>query len=138
MKTIYRKLRFWVSAHKVLSLILIVGVCLAVLAIAGLLILRPAFGSRIPAGIKRQVGFTVLYPIDRAVGLDNWKYLHGQNSLSFTAHASNFSVIFTEQTVPLAFQDDVAAYNRFIGGLRPKASFKTSLGTVSLVNFVTA
>ncbi|HXH27155.1 MAG TPA: hypothetical protein VNG90_04620 [Candidatus Acidoferrum sp.] len=109
---------------------------LIILVAFGLLLLHP--GSRIPKGIKQQVSFTILYPIDRAISLDNWKYLSSQHGLSFIAHDDNFSVTFTEQAVPLAFQNDMAAYNRFIGGLRPSANFKTSLGTVSLVTFVTA
>ena len=98
----------------------------------------PGPPNPVPANIKRQVGFTILYPSGYTIAPSAWNYSNGQQTLNFTAKTNNYSVVFTEQQTPLAYQNDVAAYDRFIGGLKPSANFNTKLGTVSLTTFVFA
>lgn len=115
------------------------GAVVAVLTLIafGWVLFRP-MQSPVPAHIKQQVGFSILYPAGSPIDPTSWRYLPSQSTISFTAHKDGFSVIFTEQEVPLAFQDDTAAYDRFIGSLHPFANFQTNLGNVSLIDFVTA
>lgn len=108
-----------------------------ILVTFGWALFRP-MQSPVPANIRQQVGFSILYPANSTIDPTSWKYLPSQSDLSFTARKDGFSVIFTEQEVPLAFQNDTAAYDRFIGSLHPIANFQTNLGNVSLIDFVTA
>jgi hypothetical protein len=94
--------------------------------------------SPVPNSIKQQVNFKVIYPKNTPIDSSSWKYTDVSHSLAFNAKIDNISVIFTEQKTPLAYQDDRAAYDRFIGSLRPFANFNTPLGTVSLAHFVTS
>lgn len=122
----YKRLLLWVA-----------GALVLIIAALGWIALRPT-PRPVPAHIAQQVRFSVLYPKrDFSIDQTSWQYLSSQASLSFTARKDGFSVIFTEQQVPLAYQDDVPAYDRFIGSLRPFATFNVGLGTVSLVDFVT-
>jgi hypothetical protein len=100
--------------------------------------LWPAPPSPVPSDIKSQLNFPVLYPKKFTVDNSSWKYNNDSKILTFTIKSGNYSVVLTEQKVPLEYRDDLAAYNRFIGSLRPISNFNSSLGTVSLVNFVTS
>lgn len=93
--------------------------------------------SPVPVNIKNQLNFAVIYPKGYSVDSSSWNYQTSQKILAFIVKKDNYTVAFTEQMTPLAYQNDVAAYNRFIGSLRPSANFNVPLGTVSLANFVT-
>ncbi len=92
----------------------------------------------LPASLKSQVNFVVLYPSNYRIDPSSWRYSASQQTLTFSVSNNGQTVVFTEQKTPLAFQNDLAAYSRFIGGLRPSANFNATLGKVSLVQFVTA
>ena len=100
----------------------------------------PKAPSPVPANIQREAGFTIMYPDPRGYSYKNagWSYTPKDGSVSFTVKKDGYSVAFNEQETPLAYQNDVASYNRFIGSLRPSANFDVPLGTVSITNFVTA
>jgi hypothetical protein len=100
--------------------------------------LWPRPSSPVPANIKHQINFRVIYPKKYPIDTNSWKYLSSEKTLSFNAVINNNSVTITEQKAPLAYQNDKAAYNRFIGSLRPSANFDSPLGSVALTNFVTA
>ncbi len=91
-----------------------------------------------PANIKERASFVIIYPKGYSIDSKSWKYLTDTSSVEFTAKRDGYSVVFTEEKTPLEYQDDVAAYNRFIGSLRPRANFDVPLGSVSIANFVTA
>jgi hypothetical protein len=121
----------WLYAAASFILMLFIAV-----ALVYYFVLRPK-PSPVPTAIKQQVDFKVLYPGGYDIVADSWKYTRSQGSLTFIVRKDDYTTTFTEQKVPLVFQDDAAAYNRFIGSLRPAANFKTRLGMVSLTNFVT-
>ena len=128
------KIYFLAYKKSLTGLIVIVVLGLLVFSVRAL----TAPPSPVPANIKRQADFKVIY----AKGYDytnaNWKYQSSNNLLSFNIEKNGSSVVLTEQKTPLAYQDDIAAYNRFIGSLRPSATFNAPLGSVSITNFVTA
>jgi hypothetical protein len=92
----------------------------------------------VPITIRHEVSFSVLYPTGYTINPSSWQYSSSQQTLNFIAQKANLSVTFTEQQVPLAYLNDTAAYDRFIGSLKPSATFNTSLGSVSLTTFVFA
>lgn len=94
--------------------------------------------SPVPAYMKEQANFAIIYPKGLTVDPKSWNYLRDEKSVQFTVKKGSANVVLTEQKTPLAYQTDVAAYNRFIGGLRPRANFDVPLGTVSITNFVTS
>ena len=91
----------------------------------------------VPTIIKRQAGFSIIWPAGYQIDANTWKYLDTEKSVQFSAKKDGITTVFTEEATPLAYQNDVAAYNRFIGSLRPRANFDVPLGTVSISNFVT-
>ena len=128
--------QIWLTAHKrflIISLVTLIAILVVILRP----VLFPAT-SPVPANIKSQLSFPVLYPKNDTVNSSSWKYLSDEKDLTFTVKHGDFTVVFTEQEVPLAYQNDQAAYDRFIGTLRPSATFNTPLGSVSLASFVTA
>ncbi len=98
----------------------------------------PQPASPMPQYIRDQVKFTLIYPSGYTISPTSWQYLSQDQAVEFTVHKDGRDVVFTEEATPLAYQDDAAAYNRFIGNLRPRANFNVPLGTVSIANFVTA
>ncbi len=91
----------------------------------------------IPKYIKSQLDFKVIFPIKNNVMKNSWKINKSQGSLVFNVNVNGINTVFTEEKAPLQFQDDVASYNRFVGSLKPKATFNSPLGSVSITNFVT-
>lgn len=98
----------------------------------------PGPPNPIPPEIRKQAKFTILYPQGYSIATSSWKYLTDTDSVQFTAVKSGVHTVFTEEVTPLEYQDDAAAYNRFIGSLRPIANFNVALGIVTVANFVTA
>jgi hypothetical protein len=95
--------------------------------------------SPVPSNIKSQVSFKIFYPSgDYVIDATTWKYLPGTKTLNFMAKEGDSSVVFTEQETPLAYANDQAAYQRFIGGLKPSATFDSPQGSVSITGFVTS
>jgi hypothetical protein len=111
------------------------ALCLALGLYLWLVVFAP---SPVPRSIRRQLNFKVLYPSGDAIDANSWKYTSDSQTLGFNAHRKDFTASFTEQRTPLAYQDDAAAYSRFIGSLRPSATFKTRLGEVSITRFIAA
>ena len=128
--------QIWYLAYK--KLFIFFGVA-ALIALAIILwwLFHPVYDP-VPANIRHQVSFAVLYPNGNGISLDDWQYSNNQQILNFTAKDSNSSINFTEQETPLAYLNDIGAYDRFIGSLKPLANFNTKLGTVSLTTFVFA
>ena len=91
---------------------------------------------RAPEEIRNQTPFTILLPADSKIALSNWKYRSSEKTLSFSARLKGKEIIFTEQAAPLAYKDDKAAYDRFVGTLRPFANFKSPLGTISVFHLI--
>jgi len=100
----------------------------------------PAAPSPVPAAIKKQIEFSIIYPDPRQYSNkpNQWSYDNKDSAVQFTVSKDKYNVVFTEEEVPLAYQNDVAAYNRFVGSLKPSANFNVPLGTASITNFVTA
>ncbi|GAC1502183.1 MAG: hypothetical protein NVS1B10_06860 [Candidatus Saccharimonadales bacterium] len=94
--------------------------------------------SAVPMDVKKQAGFSILYPKNYTIDLNSWHYSKKENALTFAVNKDKSKLLFTEQKTPLAFQDDQAAYERFVGSLKPFANFKTNIGTVSLTRFISA
>ena len=111
-----------------------------IIVIVVILVIRlwPQGPSPVPKAIKIQANFAIIYPRGYSIDTASWKYLSAEQSIQFTAQKDNYKIVFTEEKTPLEYQDDVAAYNRFIGSLRPRANFNVSLGGVAISNFVTA
>jgi hypothetical protein len=100
----------------------------------------PKAPSPVPKSVRSQAGFAIIYPDPRSYATtpSAWRYTTSNSTVQFTVTKDGGSIAFTEEETPLAYQNDAAAYNRFIGGLRPSANFNVPLGTVSIANFVTA
>ena len=100
----------------------------------------PKAPSPIPSNIQQQTNFTIMYPDPRSYSYKRaaWNYSSKDSSLQFSVNKDGYNAVFTEEKTPLAYQNDLAAYNRFIGSLRPSANFDVPFGTVSITNFVTA
>jgi hypothetical protein len=113
------------------------GLGLLVIGIATYLWLTLSAASPVPPDIHRQLDFKVLYPASSSAKAGSWNYSQDVRLLSFTVEEDGYTASITEQRTPLEYQDDPAAYNRFIGGLRPSATFKARLGEVSITRFVT-
>ena len=112
---------------------------LILIALAGVYLVAHHNPSPVPADIRSQVSFKIFYPAGGyVIDPTTWKYLPGTKTLNFVAKEGNSSVVFTEQETPLAFANDQAAYQRFIGGLKPSATFDSPQGSVSITGFVTA
>jgi hypothetical protein len=92
----------------------------------------------VPTPIRHQINFTVLYPSGYNINSSSWQYTSSQGLLAYTVQVAGITVNFTEQTTPLPYQNDIGAYDRFIGSLKPFANFSTPFGTASIVDFVTA
>lgn len=88
--------------------------------------------SRIPQDIRAQTPFTIIVPSDTDVTLKDWRYSTVEKNLSYTAYVNDEKVVVTQQKAPLAYRDDKATYDRFVGTLRPVANFQSPLGTVSI------
>jgi hypothetical protein len=118
---------------------LIVTALLTLLLVSAiLLVLNPFTSNPVPDNIRPKVHFSVIYPGSRGVSVkqDSWGFSDEQQSLSYNVKSGNLSAVVTEEKVPLAFRDDEASYNRFIGSLRPSLNFNCPLGSVSVANFV--
>ncbi len=94
--------------------------------------------SPVPATVKSQLNFPVIYPKGYQIDKNSWNYINTEQTLSFSIPNNGNKLVFTEQKVPLSYADDAAAYDRFVGSLKPYINFKVPLGSVSLVAFVTA
>jgi hypothetical protein len=136
MFTTKKNLQIWYRAYTK-SILASTGFMLLGLMVILWLVFHPVH-SPVPPNIKKEANFSIIYPDGYTIQPTSWKYSGSSGSLAFSAQEDNATVAFTEQQVPLAFQNDVAAYNRFIGGLKPLAIFTAPLGTVSLVEFVTS
>lgn len=91
----------------------------------------------VPPAIRSQLTFPVLYPRLGEADASAWAYDVAAQTLTFAVRYQGKRMVFTEQPVPLTYRDDQAAYDRFIGSLKPFANFRVPLGDVSMVNFVT-
>lgn len=109
-----------------------------ILAIVLIVKFWPQGPSPVPLNIRTQAMFSIIYPSGYNIEGKSWKYNGSQKSVEFVAQKDNYSVTFTEEKTPLEYQNDLAAYNRFIGSLRPRANFDVPFGAVSISNFVTA
>jgi hypothetical protein len=106
----------------------------------GLLIfwLWPGPPNPVPKSVQSQAGFSIIYPVNYSKKTNGWQYRPSDKSVYYKVTTPDYSVVVTEEKVPLAYQDDQSAFDRFIGSLRPTSTFNSSLGSVSIVNFVTA
>lgn len=111
---------------------------LVILTVSLVIKLWPQGPSPVPQAIRSEVSFEIIYPNGYSIDQKSWKYLSSTRTVQFIAKKDGYTVVFTEQPTPLAYQNDQGAYDRFIGSLRPSASFSVPLGTVSLSNFVTS
>src|SRR4051794_36561730 len=102
----YRWIAIWLAG----------AVVIAVATLALLLNKRP---DPVPAAIKDQLNFHAVYPQELAASPASWKYSRSDQILTFSVKGPGFLAVFTEQPTPLAYRDDRAAYDRFIGSLRP-------------------
>ena len=98
----------------------------------------PQGPSPVPQTIRSEASFKIIYPNGYSIDQKSWKYINNTQTVQFIAKKDAYTVVFTEQPTPLAYQNDQGAYDRFIGSLRPNANFNVPLGTVSLSNFVTS
>jgi hypothetical protein len=94
--------------------------------------------SPVPESIRSQVDFTVLCPKSYDIDGGSWRVdtSDGTRVLTFVVRAPSANITFSQQELPIAYKTDDAAYDRFIGSLKPRANFRVPLGTVSIVNFV--
>lgn len=127
LRALFRENISWVVAWLVVAVIVV-----------SVIHFWPQPPSPVPPQIRSAAGFTIIYPQGYQVSPSSWDYSTSQKIVTFTATKDGVAVVFSEQRTPLAYQDDAAAYNRFIGGLRPRINFEVPLGTVSIANFVTA
>jgi hypothetical protein len=127
----------WVTVHK--RLLLVAGVIAVLVTGSVLWYFFHPIPNPLPPDIKREVNFKLVYPTTTAqVDDTSWKYQSSEQVLTYQIKGDNYTATVTEQEVPLQYRDDQAAYDRFIGSLRPYANFNVPLGSVTLANFVTA
>ena len=116
-----------VNATRVFLLVIIVAVFLWYN-------LRPV--SRVPEAVQSRTPFPILVPRDEKIVLSEWRYSASEKNLTFVATVQGKKVVFTQQAAPLSYRDDRAAYDRFIGTLKPTANFQSPLGQVSIFRLV--
>jgi len=126
---------YFLTYKKLLILLIVVGAAVALTLSVKALTAPP---SPLPDSIKQEINFKFIYPRGFDFTNAGWKYDSNNEMLSFKVSKHGMNTVISEQKTALAYQDDTAAYNRFIGGLRPKLTFNSPLGTVAIVNFVTA
>lgn len=126
----------WLMAHK-RALIMAVVLLIILAGAAGYKLLVKA-PNPVPPGVSAKANFSIVYPTPSTINSESWTYSDKQKTVNFISNQPGFTVTFTEQEVPLAYQNDESAYGRFIGGLRPTINFNSKLGSVSVTNFVTA
>ncbi len=124
------------SSTRKKNLIRAIGVGLVLAAIGAITwyALHPT--PRSPEDIRRQVSFTILAPGNKDIVLSDWQYNVAEKTLTYTATLQSKKVIITQSTAPLAYKDDRAAYDRFIGSLKPFAVFMSPLGNVSVIHML--
>ncbi len=139
MKLNKTNIHIWYIVHKTALLIAIPIVILGTaLGLWMVLHKDPPYVSPVPVSVSSQLDFVVIYPKGRDIKEDSWEYITAEETLSYTVNIGDNPVVFTLQKVPLVYADDAAAYDRFIGSLKPSINFKVPLGTVSIVNFISA
>ncbi len=139
MKFNKTNIHIWYMVHKTALFILVPIFLLGIIfGLWQVLHNDPLYVSPVPKSVSSQLDFTVIYPKGREVEDDSWKYIKAEETLSYTVNNDGNPIVFTLQKVPLAYADDAAAYDRFIGSLKPYINFKVSLGSVSIVNFISA
>lgn len=124
-----KRLRLWALFVGVLS-----AVAILVFVVAYTTGMLPGSDPRSPANIRQSTDITLLVPSDTDITLSNWR--SNDEAVTYTAKVSGRSVVVTLQKVPLQYKDDAAAYERFVGSLKPFAVFKVPLGSVALINLV--
>lgn len=124
-----KRVRFWVVFIAVLTTVAIFGFVVAYAT--GML---PSGDPRSPTNIRQSTDITLLVPSDTAISLADWR--SNDEAVTYTATVSGRTVIVTLQKVPLQYRDDEAAYERFVGSLKPFAVFEVPLGRVALINLV--
>lgn len=92
--------------------------------------------SRVPYDIRAKTSFVILLPSGGDIQLANWRYNTSQKQVEYVATVNGKKFVITQQAAPLAYQDNKAAYDRFVGTLRPVANFKSPIGNVSIFPLV--
>lgn len=133
----------WLAEHKKGIGLNLIRLGLLVGLIIGFLWWRGAHKPRVvPPEVRPKISYRVLYPDTKKYQINptSWKVVDNDKNptLSFEVNLNGNKVVFTEQKAPLAYVSDQAAYQRFVGTLRPQANFDTPNGNVSIVNFITA
>src|SRR5579862_750287 len=122
----------WINVRLIAAWSILIGAALLIFW------LWPGPPNPVPKNIKDAASFSIIYPANYSKKTSDWQYRTSDASVYYKVIPADYSVVITEEKVPLAYQDDQAAYDQFIGTLRPTATFNSSLGSVSIVNFVTA
>ena len=94
----------------------------------------PGSNPRSPANIRQSATFSMLVPADKTIALREWR--SSKEAVTYKATVNGQTVVVTLQPVPLQYRNDEAAYERFIGSLKPFAVFKVNIGRVALINLV--
>ena len=110
--------------------------CMALVAVAGLVLMRLHQYVPIPQAVRSQVHFAVFVPgQDVSVDQASYKFDSGEQVLSFTGHlADGQPVTFAEQATPASFTDIPDFYPKFLEKLYEYQAFDGLQGTVHLTH----
>ena len=119
---------------------ILIGVAIVLVAgiIAAVLMLRGGEDGPVPAEVKKQLSFGVMYPSDNQilfVDQASFSYNSQAGVLGFSGKTPDGKLIsFNEQATPESFVDIPQVYDKLITSLQPYGSFDSVHGKVSLTH----
>jgi hypothetical protein len=114
-------------------IILLAGI-LIITAIIAIYFLNRS-NNPLPANIKQQINYKVVYPTSGTGKLtNNYSYEPQSQTLTFSANSNGNKIVFAEQPAPPSLGAGSQIYFPAIG-LHPYAQFQSRLGPVALVKF---
>jgi hypothetical protein len=114
-------------------------VFLVLLILAGTYYYLQSNKNPLPADIKQQVDFKVIYPSSSNGSLDSSGYVYQptEKTLNYNLINSGNKIVFTEQLAPNSVGSGNQVYYAALG-IHPYAQFESKLGPVALTKFYKA
>lgn len=107
-----------------------------ILCLAGAFFFTKNLDDPLPASIKKQASFKIVYPSKSVatISRSSYNYQQQQQVLAFSTVYQGANVAFSEQPAPSSLGTGSQVYYPALG-IHPYAQFKTNLGPVALTKF---